>query len=117
MKKHAAAHAALLRQRSRTLKALAACTPFVAASLVAIRRRCGKPSCRCTSGEGHPAHLLTFKEGRTPRAVYVPHEIIKEVAQWVKSYKRLKQLIRDLSGIQIAMVRLQVRLRREQRKT
>jgi len=90
--------------------------PFLAASLVAIRRKCGKAYCLCASGEGHPAHLLTFKDGRKQRAVYVPQEIVKEVAQWVKSHKRLKQLIRDISGLQIAMVRLQVRLRREQRK-
>ena len=41
-------------------------------ALVAHRVRCGKPTCRCTTGEGHgPYWFLFWREGSTQRRRYV----------------------------------------------
>lgn len=42
-----------------------------AGSLVTLHRRCGKPTCHCVKGEGHPAKYLSLKEAGKTRLVYV----------------------------------------------
>jgi len=70
------------RLRQEILRAEEARTPQVRAlleardplrrgSLVTLRRKCGKPSCRCAKGEGHPAKYLSMKESGKTRLVYV----------------------------------------------
>jgi hypothetical protein len=40
-------------------------------SFVTLYRRCGKPTCHCAEGEGHPGKYLSLKEGGRTRLVYV----------------------------------------------
>jgi hypothetical protein len=78
--------------------------PFVAASLVAFRRKCGRPGCHCQSGEGHLAHHLTYKVKGKTRSVYVPQDLLAEVQQWVSEHKRLKPLMRHISNLALAQI-------------
>jgi len=78
--------------------------PFVAASLVAFRRKCGRPGCHCQSGEGHLAHHLTFKVKGKTRSVYVPQDLLPEVQQWVREHKRLRPLMRHISNLALARI-------------
>jgi len=88
--------------------------PFVAATLVAFRRKCGRAGCHCQSGQGHLAHHLTYKvEGKT-RSVYVPQDLLPEVQQWVREHKRLKPLMRQIS--QLALARIQAHATDRRRK-
>jgi hypothetical protein len=82
--------------------------PFVAASLVAFRRKCGRPGCHCQSGEGHLAHHLTFKVKGKTRSVYVPQDLLPEVQQWVHEHKRLKPLMRHISNLALAQIQAHV---------
>jgi hypothetical protein len=50
---------------------LAVRDPLRRGSLVTVRRKCGKPTCHCVDGEGHPAKYLSLKEGGRTRMVYV----------------------------------------------
>lgn len=88
--------------------------PFVAASLVAFRRKCGRASCHCQSGEGHLAHHLTYKVKGKTRSVYVPQDLLPEVQQWVREHKRLKPLMRQIS--QLALARIQAHVTDQRRK-
>lgn len=88
--------------------------PFVAASLVAFRRKCGRSGCHCQSGEGHLAHHLTFKEKGKTRSVYVPVDLVPEVQQWVQEYKRIKPLLRHIS--QLALAQIQTHTQSQRRK-
>jgi hypothetical protein len=38
---------------------------------VVLRRKCGKPTCHCNEGEGHPAKYLSLKESGRTRMIYV----------------------------------------------
>jgi len=78
--------------------------PFVAASLVAFRKKCGRPGCHCQSGDGHLAHHLTFKVKGKTRSVYVPKDLLPEVQQWVLEHKRLKPLLRHISNLALAQI-------------
>jgi hypothetical protein len=88
--------------------------PFLAASLVAFRRKCGRPGCHCQSGEGHPAHHLTFKEKGKTRSVHVPVDLLPEVQKWVQEHKRLKALQRQVFQLALAQIRTHVPARRRQ---
>lgn len=96
------------QRRTAKLKQLAACKPFVAASLCAVKRTCGKPNCRCTRGEPHTAHVLTWKEKGKTKAVYVPKEMVEEVRKWVEEHKRIKQLIGEISKESLEIIRRHV---------
>jgi len=99
-------------RRDAQLMKLAQLGPFVAASLVAVKRRCGNPRCKCARGEPHQAHVLTRKvDGRT-ETVHVPKDRLEEVRQWVEQYKRLKGLIRAETDACLALVRHHGHVRR-----
>jgi hypothetical protein len=40
-------------------------------SLVTLNRKCGKATCHCVKGGGHPAKYLSIKEGGRTRLIYV----------------------------------------------
>lgn len=75
--------------------------PFVQASLTITRKRCGNLTCRCArEGPVHEAALLTWKEGKKTRTLYVPMELRQEVERWVEEGKLLKRLIAEVSRAQ-----------------
>jgi hypothetical protein len=58
---------------------------------VSLRRKCGKPNCRCATGPGHPAAYLSIKEGGHTRMVYVPRDQTVDVAKEARRYRRLRR--------------------------
>jgi len=106
-----------LRRTESALRRLQQLGPFVAASLVCVRHRCGYPHCHCARGPGHASWRLTFKRsGQKTVTVYVPVKMLKEVRQWIENYRTLKKLTAVISDSQIALVRLHVGERRRKRR-
>jgi hypothetical protein len=104
------------RRTAALLKRLGAVGPFVAASLVCVKHRCGNARCRCAQGEGHPSWRLTCKDPHQKTvSIYVPVGLLPEVRQWVATHRALKKLVSEISAAQLARVRLFVREKR--RKT
>ncbi len=102
------------RLRDARLQKLAQAGPLLAASIVEQRVRCGTPSCRCQQGEKHVKHAITRTvEGKT-QTVYVPQDLLEEVRGWVAEHKRIKQLLREISDLSVALVRSHVAARRPQ---
>lgn len=91
-------------RRAAKLKELAACRPFVAASLCEVKRRCGNPRCRCAQGRPHRAHVLTRKVRGKTRTLHVPKELLGEVRAWVEEYARVKRLIAQVSEATLAIL-------------
>jgi hypothetical protein len=103
---------AVLRHRRRSrLGRLARPGPFLAASLVRIARRCGNPRCRCARGEKHVGLYLTLKEGGTTRTLYVPKDRLVEVQTWVKEYRRVRGLIREVSSLSWKLLKAEKQIR------
>jgi hypothetical protein len=47
-------------------------------TLITFRRRCGKPACRCATGEPHESPALTYTEdGRTKTLTLRPAEAVE----------------------------------------
>ncbi|MFQ5904312.1 MAG: DUF6788 family protein [Candidatus Binatia bacterium] len=83
------------------LKRIGKINPFVQASLSITKKRCGNPKCRCSKeGPIHEAALLTWKEAKRTRTLYIPMELRREVAKWVEEGKLLKRLIAEMSKAQ-----------------
>jgi hypothetical protein len=105
-------HPTLIRRRlAARLKEFKIHGPFVAASLVSFRRKCGHPGCHCQSGEGHLAHHLTYKLKGKTRSVYVPQDLVPEVQRWVREHQRIKPLLRHISNLALAQIQAHVTAR------
>lgn len=100
------------RMLDARLKQLGQAGPMLAASLVEQRVRCGTAGCRCQRGHKHVKHALTRTvEGKT-QTVYVPQDLVEDVRAWVAEHKRIKQVLKDISDLSVALVRTHVAARR-----
>jgi hypothetical protein len=105
-------HPTLIRRLCHArVKKLKATGPVLAASLVIIRKQCGRSGCRCQRGEKHPGHYLTYKEKGKTRTVYVPLDLVEEVKGWIEEHRRLRRLTQEISQLAIAQVRTHVTAR------
>jgi len=100
------------RQLLARLKEFHPRSPLLAASLVLVQRRCGRPGCHCQKAAGHPTHYLTCKQQGKTRTVYVPVDLLKEVQLWIAEHQRLKQLSHHISQLALAQIQTHVRDRR-----
>jgi hypothetical protein len=92
-------------QRKKILAEIRRIKPFIQASLTVTKKKCGNPKCRCaTEGPLHETALLTWKEGKKTKTLYVPKSLRKEVSIWVEEGKRLKALMTKMSQIQRALL-------------
>lgn len=97
----------LLRNRTNLLKELRSISSLLDGSLVKTYKKCGNPSCKCAKGMLHPTYLLTWKEQGKTKTFYVSKHMLHEVEKAWNSYIRLKQIIKDLSGIQRELFKLE----------
>src|SRR3990172_2223103 len=88
----------LERKRLRKLGELGLDRPLVAGSLNRVQRR-------DAAGRVTQYHLLTFKQAGKTRSVYVPKDLVREVESWIRHYRRVKQLLAQISTLSIAIVR------------
>lgn len=89
------------RLRDAYRRQLGELRPFVEGSLCKVKRPGRKP----------PAWQLTFAQHGKTRTVYVPGELVAEVQQWAKEYKRLKALVRKVTRQSLAIIRRHVAVR------
>ena len=78
------AQAARLRQRKfALLRRFPVPADLLPGSLVHTHRRCGKPTCHCARGAGHPVWTLTFMVDGKKQVEPVPAEWVAEVRRLV----------------------------------
>ena len=53
-------------------------------------------------------YLLTFKQAGRTRLVYVPKDLVKQAQSWIRSHRRVKQVLSEISTISIAIIRRHV---------
>jgi hypothetical protein len=110
-------HPTLIRRMLQArLKQLTSSTPALAASLVQIRKHCGRASCHCLQGgPKHTAWHLTCKVDGKTRVVYVPVDLLEDVRSWIEEHRRLRRLQQEISQLTVALIRGHVRHRQRQR--
>jgi hypothetical protein len=91
------ADASRLRRRTRRLMArFQVPDDALPGSLALSHRRCGKPSCHCADGDGHPLWTLTFMAGGKKRVEAIPADWLDSVRPRVKAGRRFKQAAAEL---------------------
>lgn len=81
-------------------------------TLTTFRRRCGKPSCRCATGEPHASPALTFYEdGRTRTMTLRPDEV-DEVTAAVARHDDAAEALRAAADAGLAAFRARRQARR-----
>jgi hypothetical protein len=58
---------------------------------------------------------LTWKRKGKTQTVYVPVDLLPQVKQWTQEHRRLKQLVRELTQLSLALVRTHVTVQRRKR--
>lgn len=74
-----------------TLRRLQRAQPMVQGSFYLLRRKCGKPNCRCAAGQLHASYVLTRSEAGKDRLYPVPKEQRAEVRKWAAEYRRYQR--------------------------
>ena len=81
---------------------------LVRGSLITLRRRCGKPNCRCVDGVAHETPALSYSlEGRT-RTLTLRAEDLPAVRAALERYAVARQQLEDeaLEGIEALRARI-----------
>ena len=92
--------ASRLRRRARLLLArFHVPNDALPGSLALSHRRCGKPSCHCADGAGHPLWTLTFMVGGKKRVETIPADWVGAIRPRVEAGRRFKETAAELLAI------------------
>lgn len=76
---------------------------LIRGSFVVLGKKCGKPNCRCATGEPHPTSYLAISEEGRKRMVHVRVADVGEVREAADRYRRFR-------GARAALSRLSAEL-------
>jgi hypothetical protein len=82
----------LIQRRDAWLKKLSQLGPFTRGSLVTAQRG------------NHVAHQLTVSVKGKTHTVYVPKDMVEEVKEWIKNYRQLQKIIKEVSKLDMALI-------------
>jgi hypothetical protein len=84
-------------------------------SVVETTRRCGKMNCRCARDEKkeHPQLLLSVSMGGQTRTAHIDRAHVDEVKCATSNYRRLTELLDQLTEVNIKLLRFPARERRK----
>lgn len=83
-------------QRSRAVDIIDK-KPIIAGSIVEMVHTCGKPGCRCASGDKHVSPYLAIRRKGKRAMISIPRDLEGQIRQTVENYKELMELVDALS--------------------
>ena len=84
--------------------------PLLPGSLYTLRRRCGKPTCRCAQGELHASTVLSYRGQGRPQSITPPPEHRAALQKLTDEYRRFRQARTGLLRLHRQMLTLIDRL-------
>ncbi len=85
-------------------------------SLVRSETRCGKPTCHCADGPGHPAWSLTFMVKGRKRVERIPAAWADEVQRQVEAGRAFQDAVREVLATNAELLVLARQQRRRPRR-
>ena len=80
--------------------------PVIKGSVYELKRKCGKPGCKCAQGELHSRMVVSASEkGKTILRV-IPHGFLVEVQGKVRRYQELRGARARLVGVHRKMIQV-----------
>jgi hypothetical protein len=80
--------------------------PVIKGTVYELRRRCGKPGCKCAQGELHARMVVSASENGKTRLRVIPRGFLVEAQQRVGRYQELRQIRARLVAIHREMLRV-----------
>ena len=75
-------------------------------SLSLTHRKCGKPTCHCASGKGHPMWSLTFMVDGKKRVERIPAEWVEDLQPLVAKGREFKNAVAEVFAINAQLLAL-----------
>jgi len=96
----------LLQRRRQALRNLPPLEEILRGSVLVRTVRCGKVTCHCARGAGHPAAYLsvTFRGGRTEQ-ISLPKNLLPVARRWVSNYSRWWKAVETISAVNRDLLR------------
>jgi hypothetical protein len=82
-------------------------------SLITLRRRCGKPNCRCATGEPHESPALSFSHRGRTKTVTLREDDLDEVTAALERYRLAREQLEQDAQAGIDALRVWAATRRE----
>jgi len=99
--------AARLRQRKHQLvRRYGIPENAVGGSLALTHRRCGKPTCHCATGKGHPMWSLTFMVDGRKCVERIPDEWVEEIRPFVEQGREVKSAVGEVLAVNAQLLAL-----------
>ena len=73
--------------------------PVIKGTVYELKRRCGKPGCKCARGELHARMVVSASERGKTRLQVIPHGFVVEVQAKVRRYQELRRVRARLGEI------------------
>ena len=80
--------------------------PLLPGSLYTLRRKCGKPNCRCNRGELHESTVLSYRGQGRPRNISPPPGQLDSLRTMTLGYRRCRQARAQLVRWQRQLLKL-----------
>lgn len=90
--------------------------PLLRGVLFTLRRKCGKPNCRCASGEPHESPALAYPCGGRTKTMTLREEDVPVVAAALERYRLAREQIDGAADTHIAALIAQISAQRQQRR-
>lgn len=106
--------ASQLRQRKHALaRRFGLPAEALGGALSKVYRKCGKASCHCASGEGHPMWTLTYRVEGAKHVEFIPADLVTVLEPLTEQGRAYREALREIMTINAQLVTLF----REQQRT
>ena len=80
--------------------------PVIKGTVYELRRRCGKPGCKCAKGQLHARMVVSASEKGKTRLGVIPRGFLVEVQQKVRRYQDLRRIRARLVAVHRKMLKV-----------
>lgn len=80
--------------------------PVIKGTVYELKRKCGKPGCKCAQGELHTRMVVSASERGKTRLQVIPHGSLDEVQAKVRRYQDLRRVRARLGDIYRKMLKV-----------
>jgi hypothetical protein len=96
----------LVSEMKRLVEPFFSDQPVIKGTVYELRRRCGKPGCKCAQGELHARMVVSASEKGRTRLRVIPRGFFVEVQERVRRYQELRRVRARLVGIHREMLKV-----------
>jgi len=96
----------LVNEMKRLVEPFFSDRPVIKGTVYELRRRCGKPGCKCAKGQLHARMVVSASEKGKTRLRVIPRGFLVEVQQKVRRYQDLRRIRVRLVAIHREMLKV-----------